>query len=99
MWLQVCQAIQFEREVAPCSFLLYFEVSDATLTRRLLDRGKTSGRVDDNEETIKSRLATFHQHSEPILAHYGSKVKKVHGERNVDEIFAEVCKHIDTHVK
>lgn len=95
---QVDQAIRFEKEVAPCTFLLYFEVSDQTLIKRLLDRGKTSGRVDDNEETIKRRLMTFHQHSNPILTHYGSKVKKIDGERSAHEIFAEVCKHIDANV-
>lgn len=93
------QAIRFEKDVCRCSFLLYFEVSDATLVQRLVERGKTSGRVDDNEATIKKRLATFHQHSDPILMHYGSKVKRISGERAVADIFKEVCQHIDANVK
>ncbi|RWS05380.1 adenylate kinase isoenzyme 1-like protein [Dinothrombium tinctorium] len=92
---EVEQAIRFEKEVAPCTFLLYFDVSDAIMIERLLNRGKTSGRVDDNEETIKKRLATFHEHTTPILNHYGSKVKKIPAERSVDEIFEDVCKCID----
>ena len=39
----------------------------------MLNRGKTSGRVDDNEETIKKRLNTFHQHSKPVIEHYKEK--------------------------
>jgi len=38
---------------------LYFECSNEEMTKRLLERGKTSGRSDDNAETIKKRLDTF----------------------------------------
>lgn len=34
------------------SFLMFFEVSDNEMRRRLLNRGKTSGRLDDNPEVI-----------------------------------------------
>ena len=57
--------------------ILYFDVSDATMTERLLHRGKSSGRADDNEETIKKRLVTFHQHSKPVIDAYASKCKSV----------------------
>lgn len=53
------------------------KVSDETMTQRLLKRGQTSGRVDDNEETIKKRLDTFHKHSEPVIAAYAAKCSKV----------------------
>ena len=35
------------------------------------------GRADDNEETIKKRLATFHKHSEPVIDAYKSKCAAV----------------------
>lgn len=57
--------------------MLYFEVSDDTMTARLLDRGKTSGRVDDNEETIKKRLQTFHNQTQPVIDHYAEKSKVI----------------------
>ena len=49
------------------------------MTARLVNRGKTSGRVDDNEETIKKRLETFHNQTEPLNSHYGKlhKLAKV----------------------
>ena len=47
------------------------------MTARLLNRGKTSGRADDNEETIKKRLDTFHKHSKPVVEAYASKCKTV----------------------
>ena len=46
---------------------------------RLLERGKTSGRVDDNEETIRKRFHTFQEATLPVIEHYQQldKVKKV----------------------
>ncbi|XP_060602069.1 uncharacterized protein LOC132755252 isoform X5 [Ruditapes philippinarum] len=86
------QGTRFENEVAPCCNVLYFEVSDDTMTARLLDRGKTSGRVDDNEETIKKRLQTFHNQTQPVVDHYtqSEKVIKVPAEGSVDEVFTQV---------
>lgn len=45
------------------------------MTTRLLERGKNSGRVDDNEETIKKRLQTFHNQTKPVIEHYKKQVK------------------------
>ncbi len=70
---EVAQGEQFEKDICPCSKILYFELSDKTMTERLINRGKTSGRVDDNEETIKKRLNTFHQHSKPVVEAYKDK--------------------------
>ena len=55
--------------------MLYFEVADATMKSRLLKRAETSGRVDDNEETIAKRLKTFHEHTEPVVEYYSTKNK------------------------
>ena len=66
-------------QVTHCQFALYFDVSDETMTKRLLARAETSGRVDDNEETIKKRLQTFHDITKPVIEHYEKegKLKKV----------------------
>ena len=47
------------------------------MTQRLLERGKTSGRVDDNEETIKKRLDTFHNQTQPVIDYYTKQEKVV----------------------
>ena len=67
----------FARQVAPVECVLYFEVADETMVKRLLKRAETSGRVDDNEETIKKRLKTFHDLTRPVIEHY-NKQGKVH---------------------
>merc|ERR1712142_493500 len=86
----------FEAEILPCTQILYFDVSDATMTERLLNRGKSSGRVDDNEETIKKRLNTFHQHSKPVITAYEAKCKSIPAERDPKDIFAYVCSALDS---
>ncbi|KAF4519865.1 hypothetical protein B566_EDAN005203 [Ephemera danica] len=92
---EAAQGEQFEREVAPCSLVLFFSASDATLTERLLRRGESSGRVDDNAETILKRLNTFHQHSRPVVQQYATKCKEINAERAPEEIFKEVEATID----
>ena len=47
------------------------------MVSRLLGRAKTSGRVDDNEETIKKRLKTFEDQTLPVLDKFEDRVKKV----------------------
>ena len=56
-----------------------FECSEEIMIERLLKRGQTSGRVDDNEESIRKRLATFNESTLPVVDHYESlnKVAKV----------------------
>lgn len=69
------------------------------MVSRLLERGKKSGRVDDNEETIKKRLDTFHAHTDPILKYFGDRVVKINCERTVKDIFNDVCTCINSRCK
>ena len=51
-------------------FLIYFEVQEEELRRRLTNRAKTSGRLDDNPETIEKRLKAFSGETKPMLEYY-----------------------------
>ena len=55
--------------------VLYFEVADDTMMSRLLKRAETSGRADDNEETIAKRLKTFHSITQPVIDFYSQQGK------------------------
>lgn len=83
---------QFEKEVAPCNALIYFDVPDEIMTERLIKRGETSGRIDDNQETISKRLVTFHEETTPILGYYGKqgKLVTIDANRKPDEVFTDV---------
>ncbi|XP_023930387.1 adenylate kinase isoenzyme 5 isoform X1 [Lingula anatina] len=86
------QATNFEDKICKCQFVLYFDVSDPVMTERLLERGKTSGRSDDNEETIKERLKTFHEVTEPVITHFEAedRVKRVDSNGSIDDVWAKV---------
>lgn len=57
-------------QIGQPTLLLYVDAGPETMTQRLLKRGETSGRVDDNEETIKKRLDTYYKATEPVIAFY-----------------------------
>lgn len=92
---EIEQGVDFENMIAPCTLILYFDVSDETMLKRLLQRAISSGRVDDNEETIKKRLDTFHQVSEPVMKQYAQKVATIKAETSADEIFAIAVEHVE----
>ncbi|XP_058015392.1 adenylate kinase isoenzyme 1 isoform X1 [Ahaetulla prasina] len=94
---EVNQGVEFEKKIAAPTLLLYVDAGKDTMVKRLLKRGETSGRVDDNEETIKKRLDTYYKATEPVIAYYEKKgiVRKVNAEGTVDDVFKQVCTHLD----
>lgn len=68
------------------------EVPEEELTQRLLNRGKETGRADDNTETIKRRLEVYHNQTEPLRKHYTGTgmYMPVDGVGIVDEIFDRI---------
>jgi adenylate kinase family enzyme len=82
-------------KIAPAALVLYFDCSDETMTERLLGRAKSSGRADDNEETIKKRLVTFHQCSEPVIQKYSAKCVSISANTDVDTISKKCFASVD----
>ncbi len=68
--------------------LLSLNVPEERLVKRLLNRGKTSGRSDDNEETIKKRLQQYHDKTTPVKDYYAKqgKLYEINGVGEIDEI-------------
>ncbi|MEI6086226.1 MAG: adenylate kinase [Bacteroidota bacterium] len=78
--------------------VLALEVSREELVKRLLQRGLTSGRSDDTNETIISNRIVEYQTKTTVVANYYSKFDKVvhvKGEGTVDDIFSSLCSEID----
>lgn len=77
------------------------EVPDDELTSRLINRGKSSGRADDNPETIKNRLDVYHSTTSPLRDYYikDGIYKAIHGLGSVDDIFSRISSHVDPVVK
>lgn len=77
--------------------MIELEVPEGELMKRLINRGKESGRSDDNEETIKKRLDVYHNQTSPLIEWYKKESLHYHidGFGELDRIFADVCKVID----
>ncbi|KIV99181.1 uncharacterized protein PV09_09134 [Verruconis gallopava] len=86
------QAIKFEEAVCPSKFTLFFDCPEEVMQERLLNRGKTSGRSDDNIESIKKRFKTFVETSMPVVDKFEKegKVVRCDATKGPDEVYQEV---------
>ena len=77
--------------------LLDLQVEDDELVDRLIERGKISGRSDDNPETIKARLDVYHTQTAPLATYYIGEGKHVaiKGIGRIEEIFERIAEAID----
>ena len=72
--------------------VLGLEVDDEELIKRIVSRGKTSGRADDNIETAKKRLNTYYGQTLPLKDFYiaQGKYAKINGVGCIDDIYANI---------
>lgn len=77
--------------------MLELEVPEEMLMERLINRGKTSGRADDNAETIKKRLDVYHAQTSPLIAWYEQEGLRhaVKGYGALEDINKALCDIID----
>lgn len=96
------QAQELDKLVASLSTsiaaVVGLEVPDDELTARMLKRGQESGRSDDNERAIKTRLAVYHKQTQPLCEYYAEsgRYKAIDGTGTIDEIFGKICEAIDS---
>ncbi len=84
---------------APIAVMLALDVSEEELVKRLVKRGETSGRSDDNNENvIRARINEYNNKTAAVADHYKAfdKVVLVKGEGSVDDIFTRLCTEINT---
>ncbi|UPK90246.1 hypothetical protein LCI18_001181 [Fusarium solani-melongenae] len=88
------QAVKFEESVCPAKLVLFFDCPEDVMEKRLLERGKTSGRSDDNAESIRKRFRTFIETSMPVVDHFEKegKVVKLDATPTPNEVFATTQK-------
>ncbi len=83
----------------PIRTMLMLDVPEEELINRLLERGKTSGRTDDqNEEKIRTRIRVYEKETLPVANYYKSqgKLNKIPGVGKIDEIFKRLCSVLDS---
>jgi adenylate kinase family enzyme len=102
------------RDVCDIEMVVYLDCHEEELQRRILERGKTSNRSDDNLTTIKKRFLTFQQDTLPVINYFqhsyapvpyirrSLSYRFVHldGSQSIDEVFSDLKSTIaDTMVK
>ncbi|GAB1204614.1 adenylate kinase-domain-containing protein [Aspergillus pseudonomiae] len=86
------QAFFFEDTVCPSELTLFLDCPEDVMEKRLLKRGETSGRDDDNAESIRKRFHTFVDTSMPVVEAFKeqNKVVSVSATGSVDEVYARI---------
>ena len=74
-------------------FVLFLECKDDIMIDRALKRGKKSGRVDDNIETLRKRLDTYKKESLPVIEHFRKSglLEEVNSNRTKKEVFGDIA--------
>ena len=99
------QARSFDRILAEhglkVDVMIYMDVPEEELVKRILLRGKESGRADDaSEDVIRTRIETYRAQTAIVADHYTAQGKyaDVNGLGTMDEVFDRICKVIDEHL-
>ena len=96
------QAEEFDRILAEngesVSVMIYMDVPEEELVKRILLRGKDSGRADDaSEDVIRNRISIYREQTAIVAEHYSKQGKyaAIDGVGTMDEVFERICAAID----
>ena len=87
-----------EENGTPISLMLSLEVDENELMERLINRGKDSGRPDDQDpDKIRNRFTVYHRETAPVAGYYEDqeKLNTIHGVGGIEAIFNKLCSAID----
>ncbi len=99
------QAEAFDNLLASCGerigVMIYMDVPEEELVKRILLRGKVSGRADDaSEEIIRNRIEVYNSQTAVVAEYYRAqnKYEAVPSEGTIDEVFGRICKVVEKHL-
>lgn len=77
--------------------VIMLDVPEDELVRRLVDRGRESGRSDDTEEVIRRRLQVYERNTAPLIEFYEERgiLVRIDGTGTVDEVTDRIEKGIE----
>lgn len=86
-----------EFKKTPINLVISLEVKETELISRLVERGKASGRSDDNEEIITKRIKEYHNKTAPVASFYKDQEKlvSVEGVGSIGDIFDAISGKIN----
>ena len=76
------------------SFVLVLECAQEVMEERILERGKTSGRADDNLEALHKRFRVLREETGPVIDRLAERglVRRVEGDQSPEAVFREVSR-------
>lgn len=78
--------------------VLAMECKEDEVVRRLLQRAKEEGRVDDTEEVIRNRMTVYHSQTAPLITYYQkqNKFTSINGMGSIETIFYRISQVVDS---
>lgn len=90
--------VLLEEEDDEIDLLISLHVDDEEIKSRILERGKTAGRADDQDENIiQDRIEVYKKETQPVYAYYDAMDKSmtINGMGSIDDIFKRITDTID----
>lgn len=90
--------VLLEEDQDEIDLLISLKVEDSEIISRILDRGQTSGRADDqDEQIIRDRIEVYNSETQPVYAYYDAQDKAItiNGMGTIDEVFERLTETID----
>jgi len=87
-----CWKAEMPPELVNTRFVLFMDCPEDVMLKRLMKRAETSGRIDDNIESIRKRFVTFEKESMPVVDLYDKegKVFKMDATKDPEGVFADI---------
>ena len=82
--------------------MIYMDVPEEELVKRILLRGKESGRADDaSEDIIRNRIEVYKSQTAIVADHYSAqeKYENVQSHGTIDEVFDRICSAIEKYME
>lgn len=82
----------FETTICLPAAVLFLDCAEEVQRERLLKRGETSGRTDDNDATIPKRFKTFTETTMPVIKYYREqdRVIQIDASKKAEEVRSEI---------
>ncbi|XKL67732.1 hypothetical protein PGB90_003223 [Kerria lacca] len=84
--------------ISPVDVVLFLEVSETTMKKRLQNRAKSSHRIDDNESSIQKRIFIQNKLINDILKTFESKLIKISAEQSIEEVYNDAIKVLEDYI-
>jgi len=80
----------------PVNIVIYLDADKHIVKKRIIERGKTSGRADDNDKVFETRWAKYMKETIPVINYFEGrgKVRKINGRQSIEDVYSDVKKVI-----